>query len=80
MAHNSEAGFATSSTATFASAAFAPLRVAGRFIQSIIAANRLSKEIENSLHINQGKLNGMGIARDEVVLHVLRTSANFRAL
>ena len=80
MTHNTETDFTVGRGTSFAQAIFAPLRAADRVFQSIIASNRLAKEIENLSHSSDRKLSNMGLTRADVAQYVARTSENFRAI
>ncbi|WP_425046714.1 DUF1127 domain-containing protein [Primorskyibacter sp. S87] len=80
MAQNTEASFNAPRSVHFASAALAPLRVIDGFFQSIIASNRLARDVENLSHASDRQLADMGLTRDQIVGYAAARSENFRTL
>lgn len=80
MAHNTDTNFDTTLGQDFGRIAFSPLRTVGHFLQSIVASNRLAKEVEVLTHASDRKLADLGLKRDEIVQYVARSSENFRAI
>ena len=61
-------------------AMLAPLRFIDSVFQSIIAANRMAKEVEMLSLASDRKLASVGVSRDEIVQYVAQKSENFRVI
>ncbi|MBE0453013.1 MAG: hypothetical protein IBX58_04955 [Roseovarius sp.] len=60
--------------------ALGPLRAIEWFLQSIIDANRMARDIERLLRLSDARLAEMGLKREDVISHAAQASGLRRAV
>ncbi|MGX0879578.1 uncharacterized protein YjiS (DUF1127 family) [Roseovarius sp. MBR-154] len=74
MTYSSHTSHSSPLAASIARVALAPLRAVSFFFQSIIAANRMARDVEKLSRLSDAKLAELGLDRDKIVPYLARKS------
>lgn len=80
MSHNADINLEAPAKFNLGYALSTSMQAVGRFLYSIVAANRFAREVEALSHASDRKLDALKLERDQIVHHLTRSSENFRAL